>query len=259
VPWPLVVLLVVAGLQGLAWAVFTAPLNGPDEQAHAAYAQHLAETGDGPQRGGRGGSLSREYDRLVTELNLRAILGHKNAVPAFGATDRVLRELDALPASARKDGHGPNSVAQNPPLYYAYAAVAYRLSPDGSTLGRLFAMRVATVALFVLTVLFTWLIAAEVFRALWPRFVATALVALQPKLGFLAGVVNADSLLIMASTGFLLAAVRLVRRGPSVGRVAALAAFTATGPATHGRGFALLPAALFVLVLVAARARPRSR
>ncbi|HEY3190356.1 MAG TPA: hypothetical protein VGJ70_22890, partial [Solirubrobacteraceae bacterium] len=97
------------------------------------------------------------------------------------------------------------------------------------------------------------------FRALWPRFVATALVALQPKLGFLAGVINADSLLIMVSTGFLLAAVRLVRRGPSVGRVVALSAFAAAGPATHGRGFALLPAALFVLALVAVRTRPRPR
>jgi hypothetical protein len=250
------VLLAVAALQGLAWAAFTAPLNGPDEQAHAAYAQHLAETADGPQRSGRGRSLSTEYDRLVTELNLRAILGHEGAVPAFALTDRVVRELDALPDSARKDGSGPNAVAQNPPLYYAYAALAYRLSPDGSTLGRLFAMRAATVALFVLTVLFTWFIAAEVFSATWPRFVASALVALQPKLGFLAGVINADNLLITVSTGFLLAAVRLVRRGPTAGRVAALAAFAAAGPATHGRGFALLPPALFVLALVAVRSRP---
>jgi hypothetical protein len=259
VPGPLAVLLAVAALQGLAWAAFTAPLNGPDEQGHAAYAQHLAETGDGPQRGGRGGSLSTEYDRLVSELNLGAILGHEGAVPAFGLVDSAQRRLDALPDRARKDGSGPNAVAQNPPLYYAYAALAYRLSPDRSTLGRLFAMRLATVALFVLTVLFTWLIAAEVFAATWPRFVAAGLVALQPKLGFLAGVINADSLLITLSTGFLLAAVRLVRRGPSAGRVAALAAFAAAGAATHGRGFALLPAALFVLALVAVRARPPRR
>ena len=47
---PLVVLLAIAGLQGLAWATFTAPLQGPDEPAHAAYAQLIAETGHGPKR-----------------------------------------------------------------------------------------------------------------------------------------------------------------------------------------------------------------
>ena len=50
----LVVLLVLAAAHGVAWAVVTAPLNGPDESAHFAYAQDLAENHHAPSRDGGG-------------------------------------------------------------------------------------------------------------------------------------------------------------------------------------------------------------
>jgi 4-amino-4-deoxy-L-arabinose transferase-like glycosyltransferase len=258
-PMPLVVLLVFALVQGLAWSVMTAPLQGPDEPAHVAYAQHLAETGHGPSNAVKQGSVSTEIAVAQAELNLLPIIGHTNGRPTWSEFDRVSRKLDALPAAARKNGSGPNALAQNPPLYYVYEAIAYRLSPNQSFFGRLFAMRVANVLLYVLTVGLMWALAGEIFTRRWLQFLATAVVALQPKLASLAGNVNADTLLVAVSTGFVLAGLRLLRRGPTPGGVAAVGVLAGLGVLTHARGLALIPPALIVVAVAWLRARPPRR
>jgi 4-amino-4-deoxy-L-arabinose transferase-like glycosyltransferase len=256
VPLPLALLLAFALVQGLAWAAFTLPLHGPDEPAHVAYAQHLAETGKAPRTTGGDGPVSTELARAQYEINLRPIFGHAEARPTWSAVEPVAAQLDRIPDAQRKNGSGPNAVAHNPPLYYAYEAVAYRLSPDRSLFARLFAMRAASVLLYVLTVWLVWLIAAEAFTRPSLRFLATAVVALHPKLASVAGSVNPDTLLTAVATGFLLAGLRLLRRGPSVGRVAAVAALAGLGALTHGRGLFLVPAAVVVLGIAAVRTRP---
>jgi 4-amino-4-deoxy-L-arabinose transferase-like glycosyltransferase len=255
-PLPLVVLLVFALIQGLAWSVMTAPLQGPDEPAHVAYAQHVAETGHGPSNAVRGGSVSTEIAVAQTELNLLPIIGHTNGRPTWSALGPVSRKLDALPASARKNGSGPNALAQNPPLYYAYEAIAYRLSPNQSFFGRLFAMRVANVLLYVLTIGLMWAVAGEVFARQWLQFLATAVVVLQPKLASLAGNINSDTLLVTISTGFVLAGLRVLRRGPTLGGVASMGLLAGLGALTHGRGLALIPPAVLVVAVAWLRARP---
>jgi 4-amino-4-deoxy-L-arabinose transferase-like glycosyltransferase len=258
-PMPLVVLLVFALIQGLAWSVMTAPLQGPDEPAHFAYAQHLAETGHGPSTAVRGGSVSSEMAVALDGLGLVPIIGHTNGRPTWSALGRVSRQLDELPASARKNGSGPNALGQNPPLYYAYEAIAYRLSPNQSFFGRLFAMRVANVLLYVLTVGLMWALAGEIFARQWLQFLATAVVVLQPKLASLAGNINADTLLVAVSTGFVLAGLRLLRRGPTLGGVAAVGLLAGLGVLTHGRGLALIPPAVIVVAIAWLRARPPRR
>jgi 4-amino-4-deoxy-L-arabinose transferase-like glycosyltransferase len=259
VPLPLAVLLVLAALQGVAWATFTAPLNGPDEPAHIAYAQHLAETGNGPNATSGTGVVSAEANLAGYGLGLVPMVGHAEARPTWSQIPRVERDLSQLPSTARTGGSGPNAVAQNPPLYYAYMAAVYRLSPSQSFFGRVYAMRVASVALCVATVALAWLIAAELFGPMWLRFLATAMVALQPKLVFMGSVVNPDTLLVLISTGFILAGLRLVLRGPSATSVLAVGALAGLGALTHGRGLFLLPAALFVVALSLVRARPPLR
>jgi 4-amino-4-deoxy-L-arabinose transferase-like glycosyltransferase len=147
-------------------------------------------------------------------------------------------------------------VAQNPPLYYALGAAAYQLSPDRSLLGRLFAVRLLTVAMYVLTVVFTWLLTGEVFMLLWQRFLATALVAFQPKLVAMGAVINPDALLFTLCTAFLWSAVRILRRGMSARRVAVLALLAGGSALTHGRGLFLIASLCVVLVVAAIRFRP---
>jgi predicted membrane protein DUF2142 len=258
-PAALAVLLALALVQALAWSVTTAPFNGPDEPAHIAYAQYLAETGHGPSMSTGTASVSTELGVAEYELNLVPSFGRSNGRATWSALARVSRKLDGLPKALRKNGSGPNAVAQNPPLYYAYEALAYRLSPNQSLLGRVFAMRVANGLLYLVTIGLMWLLAGEIFTRPWVRFLATAIVALHPKLASLAGNVNPDTLLVTLTTGFLLAGVKLVRGGPTSARIAGVAGTAGLAALTHGRGLFLLPVALLVLAVAWLRARPPRR
>jgi 4-amino-4-deoxy-L-arabinose transferase-like glycosyltransferase len=258
-PAALVVLLVLAAVHGTAWAVITAPWNGPDEVQHFAYAEHLARTGHAPQRNVGDGSQSTAQNYALYQLNLLPIRLQPGARPTWGRLDRTKRELATLPASAYKNGSGPNSAANYPPLYYAYEAVAYDVSPFRSELGRLFFMRLATVLLLVIIVGLTWAIASELLAKRWAVGVATALVALQPKLAFGAGIVNPDVMLALWATGALLAAIRLVQRGPTTGRIVALAACSGAAVLTHPRGYFVPPFAVIALLIAAWRFVPRRR
>ena len=61
VPRPLAALLAVATIQVVAWILVLPPFQGPDEDAHFAYVQHLAETGEATDRhAGSGMSYSTE-------------------------------------------------------------------------------------------------------------------------------------------------------------------------------------------------------
>jgi hypothetical protein len=245
----LVVLLVLAAAHGVAWAVVTAPLNGPDESAHFAYAQDLAENHQTPSGDTGTGSNSTAAATVMLQLNLQPILLHPEGKPTFSSIERTNAQLARAPAGTRKDGTGPNAAASYPPLYYLYEAAAYDVSPARGLLGRMFFMRLATTLFLVVTVWLTWLIASELFARTWVRALATGLVALQPKLGSGAGVINPDLMLVMVSTGALLMGLRLVRHGPALGRVLWLAVFAGAGALIHPRGLFLAPFAVIAVVL----------
>ena len=260
VPRPLVPLLLAAGLLAVAWATIVPPFQGPDEDAHFAYVQHLAETGKAPSPSvtSGAGAHSTELQRALERLGLLATMGNAGARPAWGVAD--LAEWAAferdLPAAQRSDGAGANPIAKNPPLYYAIAAVAYEASPSRSLFGRLAATRLVGVLLFVLVVALTWLAAAELTARAWARLLAAGVVALEPQLAFMAGIANADILLVAIWTAFVALAIRTLRRGPTTPRVGGLVALAVLSPLTHGRGLALLPALAVVLALAWWRHRP---
>jgi 4-amino-4-deoxy-L-arabinose transferase-like glycosyltransferase len=247
---PLAILLAVAAVVGCAWTIAAAPLTGPDEISHFAYAQSIAETGHGPNQGSGDGSQSTQMNVALGELLLGPIIRHPEGRPAWDDVGNVERELNALPDAAAENTTGPNPAANNPPLYYVYAAALYTISPSRSLLGRATVMRLGSVALFVAIVWLVWLLASELLPATWQRVLATGVVALQPKLGYMASQINPDILLIALSTGFLLAAVRVLRRGPTFRRMAALTLCTAGAVLTHGRGLAVVPPAILVVLIL---------
>jgi hypothetical protein len=258
-PPVLAALVAIAIAHGLAWMAITPPIHGPDETTHVAYVQSLVEAGQGPQLNGGTGQYSRELEILGEGLFVLPIVQHFEGRPAWHLVDEVERELEREGPAARTAATGPNAAAGNPPLYYLYAAAAYELTPDRSLLGRLTAARVATIVPFAITVVLAWLIAAELFTVAWTRPLVAGIVALNPKLASIAGNVNPDALLVMLSSGVLLAALRLVQRGPSAGRVVAVVGFAAAGVLTHGRGYFLAPLALIAVAIALLRARPDRR
>src|SRR3954451_5943136 len=153
-PSPLLLLLAVTFLLGLAWAAATPPLQGPDEEAHLGYVQYLAETGNTPSGAGPGTLDSREVVVARTTYGLRRLIGNVSARPAWGA-----RVDEHFTRADRAGGSGGNPMAKNPPLYYAFEAVPYWAFHGVDVVQRQLWMRVASVLLGVLTAALAWLLA----------------------------------------------------------------------------------------------------
>ena len=248
------VLIAAALVQGAMWAVIVPPLNGPDEEAHAGYAQYVAETGHRPALDSGTGTVSRQLGTFSAGVGARAIVGHPEAVIDWASGPASRRAAASLPDSAARNGSGPNAAASYPPLYYAALAVPYRLMPVGGIEGKLLAMRMLGVLLFGGTVACAWVLAGLLLGGLWTRAFATGLVALQPKLGFIAGVINPDIMLIALSSAFLVAAALTIRKGLTWWRAGAMAAAVAAACVTHPRGYYLILPLLFTCWYAAWRA-----
>jgi hypothetical protein len=82
------------------------------------------------------------------------------------------------------------------------------------------------------------------------------MVALQPKLGHGAGVINPDLALVLVATGALLMGLRVVRHGPTLGRILWLAVFCGAGSLIHPRGLFLPPFAVIALAIALLRFWP---
>jgi hypothetical protein len=251
VPPPLLLLLGVALVLSASWSLATAPMQGPDEADHIGYIEHLAETGHIPSAtAGAGGYATDEVAARGTGF-LRMYQNPLARPPWSNAAQDAFRSYeDTLPASARKNGDGPNSVGKNPPLYYALEAVGWKLTPGGHFFGRVFVLRALTGLMFLITVVFAWLMAGELFgRRRLPQTITTAVVALLPMDGFISAVVNTDPLLATIWTAFLWLALRTVRLGLSAQRAAVLSLIAVLSVLTHGRGLAILPPLVVVLLV----------
>ena len=251
VPAPLTLLLAVAAVLSLSWNLATAPLQGPDEADHVGYVEHLAQTGKIPSSAeGNGAYATDEVGAL--EAGYLRMYQNRLARPPWtaDAERRFQRFEDSLPNGARDNGNGPNSVGKNPPLYYVYEALGWKLAFGAGFFGKLFVARLLGGLLLLAMVAFTWLAAGEVFaRRRLPQTVAAAVVALLPMGGFLSGIVNTDIMLAAVWSAFLWLALRTARLGLTWQRAAGLSAVTVLSVLTHGRGLALVPALLIALLV----------
>jgi hypothetical protein len=261
-PAALALILLAGALQSIAWDIALPAFQGPDEDAHFAYLQHLAETGTVPSSSSGNAPNSAEVRNALIELGLRPLIGNLKARPAWSSADLALWHQieDGLPRGSRANGAGPNSTAGNPPLYYAAMSVPYRLFVWLPILKRLFLLRLVNSLCFLATIALTWMIAGELFgRIRWKQALAAGVVALEPQLGFMSAVINADNLLIALTTAFLFSALRLLTRGPSMRRVLVTSALAAAAILTHGRGLVTLPVLVVALVAAWIRHRPATR
>jgi 4-amino-4-deoxy-L-arabinose transferase-like glycosyltransferase len=251
VPLPLALLLGIAAVLSLSWSLVMAQLQGPDELDHVAYVEHLAETGHIPSAVKGRGTYAPDEAGALSGSGYARLLQNRQARPPWSqlAERRYRAFEDTLPAGARGRGNGPNSVGKNPPLYYAYEAIGWKLTPGGHFFGRIFVLRLLSGLLLLVMVAFTWLLAGEIFRRQLPRTVATATVALFPMAGFMSGIVNTDIMLGAIWTAFMWLALRAARLGLTWQRAAMLSAVSALSVLTHGRGLAILPALVVALVV----------
>ncbi len=264
VPIPLLAVLAVVIVEGLAWSIAVPALQGPDEGDHFAYVQRIVDADDIPWLRGsdlgylRGNPLgvSEEQSTAWVWAGLEPLRGNRAARPLWTPSDeRIWREADAeLGPDARSSGIGVPAM-RNPPLYYLVAAGPYAAA-GGDFFDRLFAVRAWNIVLLAATVLLTWLLAGELFaRRRAAQTVAASVVALQPVLLDTMTRVTPDGLLVPLSAAALYLMAVIVRRGPALWPTLALLATVLAAAFTHGRGLGLVAPALLAIAVASARQR----
>jgi 4-amino-4-deoxy-L-arabinose transferase-like glycosyltransferase len=266
-PAPLLVLLALTLVEGLAWTFANPPLQNADEAGHVAYVQKIVDAQDLPWR--RSVGTPRDDPRQYsTELRaaalwsgLEPLRGNLAARPLWTGTDERLwhRVEDDLPPGSRDDG-GVATTFSNPPLYYLYASLPYAATAWASTFSRQEAMRLANIPFLLGAVALTWLLAWQLLgRSAWLATVAAGAVALQPVLVSVVTGVTPDGLLIFLYALGLELVVLVMTRGPTRRLALGLAAVCAAAALTQGRGLPLAVVAALALALSWWRSHPPER
>jgi hypothetical protein len=156
---------------------------------------------------------------------------------------------------------GPHRVFQHPPLFYALLSpVVTPFLDAGDVHGAVRAGRLIVLGIGTLTVIAIAWAAGRVLPRYDPRIVvgtAAAAAVMVPLIG-VSSVVYNDGLAVLAATLALGIGATMVRRGPTAGRLAALAIVCAVGFATRASFVVVLAtAAVAVTVAVARRFRDR--
>jgi 4-amino-4-deoxy-L-arabinose transferase-like glycosyltransferase len=245
----------VALANGLTWSLIVPPFEVPDENAHYAYVQQVAERGTVPRDATPGGSLSPAEDATLAEIGFYRIAGPPHDPAPFSqAQQRAIEAVGQRRLSTRGSGDALTATA-NPPLYYVLQVVPYKLAGGGDVLDRLALMRVLSALLGAGTVLLIYLFLRELLPGRrWAWSVGALVAALQPLFGFMSGGVNNDNLLYLAAAGVLWAVARAFRRGLTPSAGALIGVFLGVGLIAKLTLLGFVPAAALALVLLVRRA-----
>jgi 4-amino-4-deoxy-L-arabinose transferase-like glycosyltransferase len=244
----------------LAWSLIVPPFEVPDENAHYAYVQQVAERWTVPRQVPPEGSLSPAEDAMLGAVRFYQIIGDShNPSPLSAIEQRAVQAAERQPLSSRGSGDAL-SATNNPPLYYVLEAVPYKLASSGSVLDRLAAMRVLSALMAAVTVLLIYLFLSELLPAYPWAWAAGALVAaFQPLFGFMSGGVNNDNLLYLCAAGVLWALARTFRRGLSPANGALIGAFIGAGIVTKLTLLGFVPAVAAGVLLALRRGWSKDR
>jgi 4-amino-4-deoxy-L-arabinose transferase-like glycosyltransferase len=249
----------IALVNAAIWTIVVPPFHVPDEISHFGYAQYLAETGKPPPQTPNAAQYSDEEQLALTRLHFFTVVGHAEQRPIWTRSDdRGLRDALATEPSRRGAG-GASSATNQPPLYYALAAIPYWASPSHDILDRLALMRLLSALLAAGTVLCVYLFVRELLPGTpWAWTVGALAVAFQPTFMFVAAGVQGDNLLFLVCAAVLLLLARAFRRGLTLRRGVLIGVATAVGVLGKLTFLAFVPGialALLLLVLGARRDR----
>jgi 4-amino-4-deoxy-L-arabinose transferase-like glycosyltransferase len=263
VPRPLLLLLGAVAAFVVAWALFVPPLQVPDEQAHFGYVQSLVEDGKRPKGGGRNAErhLSREEELAIHHSRALTIIQNPHQKPPWSedADARWRHAARELEGSGRGGISNLGTQAVNPPLYYLYEAIPYELASGGDFFDRLYAMRLFSGLLLLVTAVAGWLLVGELFgRAPLLQLAGASVVGLQPMTTFISSGVNPDALFDAVVGIVLWLSARTLVRGLEWRRGAALVAALLAAVLVKGTALLFLPAVAFALLVPVWRERIRA-
>lgn len=244
----LALLLLAAFLNALAWIILIPVWQYPDEQAHFAQVQYIAEIGGTPKD-------NRSFDTSLEVSISEKILGterdeagnnkftyHPEYKLSYQDSLYGLQEVEiaSLPKSARSE-MVKNEATLNPPLYYFLSAQVYKIFSAGNLFTRVYAVRLLSGIFLLLTIFLAFKIGRLIFqdkqsfstnnRILPP--VLAALIAFKPMLVFSSTGVLPDSLIIFLFTSFIYFSLMIIKVGFRLKESVLILAIIILGAATR--------------------------
>lgn len=216
-------ILLAAFFNALAWIILIPVWQYPDEQAHFAQVQFIAEQGGIPQNNT---TFDTSYEVAIAEKVLgteRDENGNNKftyhpeykldySQSLYGQQEKTIIEF---PNSSRSQ-MVKNEATLNPPLYYNLGSVVYKIFSFGSLFERVYAVRFLSLIFFLGTVFTAFKIGQLIFvkSNILPLALA-GMIAFKPMLSFASTGVLPDSLTILLFSIFIYLCLRMVKEGIS--------------------------------------------
>lgn len=253
----IVLVVTFAVVKGVLWSTVLPPLEGPDEHAHFAYAQFMAEQHRIPRRDHDQFGIDRPYSEQL-DRGMREVYHQWSQWPGnradFSAAGRD--QAHELMRGLSLDAGGAGAAAGYSPYYYAPAAALYWLAPTDLD-QQLGAMRLWSVALGAIAAWLGVLIGRRLFPGSEAAAVAVGVaIAAQPMLSQQAAIVNNDALVVVAGFAGLLVALELAQ--PAAHRRLLVLGGLATGMAFATKPFGIAWAPVLAVAWLIGRWRTPS-
>ena len=248
-------LLLTTFFKALTWIAVVPIWHTPDEQAHFATIQNLAE---GVIRPGYTG-LTHSEELLISERFLGTERGSKRVNrftfnPGYkieyvsGPVGQYEEEIKNLPKSTRTNML-EKEAASYYPLYYQIGKIIYPIFYNADLFVRVYAVRLFSILPILAITFFSYLTAREIFeKEKYLHLVIPILVSFHPMVTFInAGVTN-DGVNILLFTAFLYFAIFAIKNGLDFRNLVAMAAILGLGQITRPQFLVTLP--LFLIVFL---------
>lgn len=246
-------LIVAAFLNALSWIIIIPIWQYPDEQAHFAQVQFIAEIGN------------IEYSKRALDTSYEVALSEKilkTERDGFGNNSFTYHPEFKLPYQESLYGINEDKIVNlpqsarsqmvkreatlNPPLYYNLAALVYKMFSSGSLFSRVLAIRLMSALIFLGTIIVAYKIGQLLFKDKILPIALAAIVSSKPMLVFASTGVLPDTLVNFLFSLFILISLQIIARGWTYKKVFLLLVVIALGAATR-QNFLI---SLFILPLV---------
>lgn len=239
----LILLLALAMVRGIVYASMVPPWQAPDEPKHFEYVALLQQKGRLVAHEDASLSLQREIISSMKAYDFWRF-GHANSP----------EEASNSFADIWKDS--PTQL-DRPPLYYLAASPFYHLAANGTTEDQLYAVRLFSVLLGVLTVFMTFLAVRTVFpRDAFMPIAAAAFVAFLPMHTFITSTANSDNLANLITATLAYAIAKIFKEGATLKRAAGVLVLLLAGFWTKRTTLFVLPLMALAVPIYIGR-RPR--
>lgn len=239
-------ILVAVFFQSCLWAVLIPIWHYPDEQAHFTQVQDYAELGKVP-----GGAWNQSLEIYLTTRVLETyrdkggnnqFTGHPEhrlvyAPGSHGLEENWLKQIPKRWRTIMVKAEAP----KYPPLYYLYSAGWYRLVMGADIFTRIYAVRVGSILLQLINVVFAWNFFSVLFKRQKMVVGATWMYAFMPMLMFVQSGINNDVLLNCLATGILWLLIRDWQQPITISNTLGMLVLVGLGILTKQLIYLLLP------------------